>query len=162
MRKEVSLLLVTGAVLAVGACAPAEDPKVTFFAAGKSVEVSPTQYCDVKVENCKAKADAAGALRVPTGQEVKVSVDPRIGETPWQVVFRYRQQGDEPGKSVDGRSEVFAPGKQLAYSLKLPEATSQLETVEVHQFGAALSARDDGGFDFGTRGTWVLSVDDRG
>ncbi|MGO1051064.1 DUF2771 family protein [Crossiella sp. CA198] len=160
MRRGLSLLLVTAGALGVAACAsPVGPPEVTFFAASKSIAAKPTQYCDVKVENCQADPKAAAVLRVPKGQEVTISVDPRIGQTPWQVVFRYRQPDN--GR-IDGRSEVFAPNKQLAYTLKLPEATSQLETIEVHQFGAAISANTEGGVSFGTRGTWVVSVDDRG
>ncbi|WHT20001.1 DUF2771 family protein [Crossiella sp. CA-258035] len=160
MHKGLSLLLAAAALSGVAACAaPVGPPEVTLFAAGKSIAVKPSQYCDVKVENCQADPKAAGVLRVPKGQEVKISVDPRIGETPWQVVFRYRKPDN--GK-VDGRSEAFAPNKTLAYTLKLPEADAQLETIEVHQYGAAISANTEGGVSFGTRGTWVISVDDRG
>lgn len=151
------------ALAGVAACAaPVGPPEVTLFAAGKSIAVKPTQYCDVKVENCQADAKAAGVLRVPKGQEVKVSVDPRIGETPWQVAFRYRLPGAKD--AMAGRSEVMRPptNAQLAYTLKLPDKDAQLETIEVHQFGAALAANTEGGFNTLVRGTWVVSIDDRG
>ncbi|MCP2259521.1 Protein of unknown function (DUF2771) [Streptoalloteichus tenebrarius] len=150
--------MLAAAGLAVAGCSAPPKPEVTFYAAGHSVAVRPTQHCDENVENCSADPDAAAVLRVPAGRPLQISVDDGVAATPWQVVFRYRVPG---GERVDGRSEVFAPDKQFAYTLRLPEEGAQLETVEVHQFGAVLFQRVDGGIDFPTRATWVLSVDDR-
>ena len=157
MRRFALLLAAAGVTLA-GCAAPA-PPTVTFYAAGKTVVTGPAQHCDVQVENCSADPDAHAVLRVPPGSPLQISVDSHVGETPWQVVFRYR---DAAGTPIEGRSAVFyGESKRLAYTLRLPATSAQLETVEIQQFGGVLAARQDGGVDFITRGTWVLSVDDR-
>ncbi|SHE80043.1 Protein of unknown function [Streptoalloteichus hindustanus] len=151
-------MLMAAVGLAVAGCSAPPKPEVTFFSAGRSVATGPSQHCDERVENCTADPDAVAALRVPADRPLQISVDDSVAATPWQVVFRYRLPN---GDRVDGRSEVFPPDKQFAYTLRLPERGAQLETAEVHQFGAVLFQRVDGGVDFPTRATWVLSVDDR-
>jgi uncharacterized protein DUF2771 len=134
-----------------------EPPRVTFAAAGGTVTAGPTQYCDIQVQDCQADPDAAVALKVPPGETLEVSVPGAVSEAPWQVVFRYRAPD---GTRTQARSNVFAAGQRSDYTLELPVADAQLETVEVQQFGTAMVPREDG-VDFATRATWVLSVDDR-
>jgi Protein of unknown function (DUF2771) len=141
----------------VTACGDDEPPMVTFAAAGSSVTAGPTQRCDVQVSTCTAAPAAAVVLRVPPGQPVQISVPKQISETPWLVVFGYRTAG---GEHVNARSDVFASNERQAYMLILPAADDQLETVEVQQLGGTLIPGKEG-VDFPTRGTWVLSVDDR-
>ena len=154
--------LVPGALLALGcvaACGGDDQglPRVTFAAAGSSVTATPTQYCDVQVQDCRADPNAAVTLRVPPGASVEVSVPSSVSEAPWQVVFRYRMPD---GTRAQARSNVFAAGQRPAYTLTPPTGDAQLETVEVQQFGTAMVPREDG-VDFATRATWVLSIDDR-
>ncbi|WP_229686111.1 DUF2771 family protein [Longimycelium tulufanense] len=158
MLRRWTLVLVAGVGLLAASCSAPPRPEVSFFANNRTVAVGPTQFCDENLENCGADPQAEAVLRVPAGKPLQISVAKEIAAAPWQVVFRYRLPG---GERVDGRSEVFRPGEQLAYSLRLPEAGAQLETAEIHQFGAVMLQRPDGGVDFPARATWVLSVDDR-
>ena len=151
----VTLVALVG--LACAACGDDGPPQVTFAAAGSSVTAGPTQYCDVQVQDCQADPDAAVVLRVPPGSPLEVSVPGSVSEAPWQVVFRYRAPD---GTATQARSTVFPAGQRSAYTLEPPAQDAQLETVEVQQFGTAMVPREDG-FDFATRATWVLSVDDR-
>lgn len=156
MRLPATVATVAAAL--VTACAGEQPPPtVTFAAAGSSVTAKPTQRCDVHVTNCTADPAAAVVLRVPPGQPIEISVPREISETPWLVVFGYRTKG---GEHVNARSDVFASNERQAYSLALPAADDQLETVEVQQLGGKLIQGQEG-VDFPTRGTWVLSVDDR-
>lgn len=155
--------LALAAACATGtACASGEDggegtPRVTFTAAGSSVVAGPTQLCDVQVSNCQADPKAAVVLKVPPGRPVEIAVPKAVGQTPWLVVFGYRTKA---GEQVNARSDVFASNQRQAYTLTLPAADDQLQTIEVQQLGGTLIPGDDG-VDFPTRGTWVLSVDDR-
>jgi hypothetical protein len=144
-------------VLLVGACSAPPPPDVAFFSAGRTVTAGPTQYCDVKIQHCSANTRAQAVLRVPPGKPVQISVPGSVGNAPWQVAFLYR---GADGTQVDGRTAVFSPGQQLAYTLALPDTKAQLETIEVQQFGGAL-VQQDGGIGFITRASWVLSVDMR-
>jgi hypothetical protein len=132
-------------------------PRVTFTAAGSTAVAGATQLCDVQVSNCHADPKAAVVLKVPPGQPLEIAVPKAVGETPWLVVFGYRTGA---GEQVNARSDVFPSNQRLAYTLTLPAADDQLQTVEVQQLGGTLIPGDDG-VDFPTRGTWVLSVDDR-
>ena len=154
MRRLVTWLAATAVI---AGCSDAAPPQVTFAANGSTVAARPTQYCDVNVQNCEADPNAAVTLEVPPNQPLEVSVPPTVSDAPWQVVFRYRKQDGAP---TQARSTVFAAGERSTYTLTLPDADAQLETVEVQQFGAAVVPRADG-VDFATRATWVLSVDDR-
>ena len=140
-----------------GADGTEAPPEVTFAAAGGTAVARPTQLCDVHVQNCTADPKAAVVLRVPPGQPVEISVPQAIGQTPWLVVFGYRTKS---GEKVNARSDLFASNERTAYTLTLPEPDDQLETVEVQQISGTFVPSEDG-VEFPTRGTWVLSVDDR-
>ncbi|APU17672.1 MULTISPECIES: DUF2771 family protein [Actinoalloteichus] len=157
-RSRLARLAVTMlAGLAVAGCAVPATPKVTFYSNRETVHVEPAQLCDAQLTECSVNEGAVGVLRVPPGAPLQISVPHHIGDTPWQVVFRYRVDGEV----VDGRSEVFAPDERLAYTLRLPEEDAQLEALEVQQFGAVLVEDPESGVGFITSGIWVLSVDDR-
>lgn len=153
--------LIAGVFLAAAltACSdePGEPPRVTFTAAGATATATPTQLCDVNVQNCSADAAAAVVLRVPPDTPLDIAVPAEIGETPWLVVFGYRTSA---GEQVNARSDLFASNERTAYTLTLPAADDQLETVEVQQLGGTFIPGENG-VEFPTRGTWVLSVDDR-
>jgi hypothetical protein len=147
--------------LALTACAkdepPETPPEVTFAADGHSIVAKPTQHCDLQVQNCTADPKAAVALRVPPGRPVDITVPPEVAQTPWLVVFGYRTKA---GERVDARSDLFASNARPSYTLTLPDATDQLETVEVQQVGGTIVPGQQG-VEFPARATWVLSVDDR-
>lgn len=151
--------MATAATALLAACSSTPDtpPEVTFAAAGNTVVARPTQLCDVEVKNCTADPGAAVVLRVPPGQPVTIAVPEAIGETPWLVVFGYRTKA---GDRVNARSDLFASNERRDFTLTVPEPDAQLETVEVQQLGGAVMPTEQG-LDFPTRGTWVLSVDDR-
>ncbi|GAA1350580.1 DUF2771 family protein [Saccharothrix algeriensis] len=157
MRRVLPFLLLP----VVAACAAPADPEVTFHADGRTVTVRPTQYCDLKSENCAVDPRAAGVLRVRPGKPVQISVPGELAGTAWSVKFTYRNARGEPQEPL--RSRLFTDrDPRYAYTLVLPERDDQLESVEVQQYGSRIEAGSTGAFDFVARGTWVLSVDDRG
>ncbi|GAB2988507.1 DUF2771 family protein [Saccharothrix stipae] len=149
-----SLLVLTGCAAVPTA------PEVTFYADGEAINVHPTQYCDLRSENCDVDPDAVGVLRVRPGYPVQISVPGDLADTAWSVKFTYRNAQGEPQEPL--RSKLFTErDPKYAYTLVLPNPDDQLESVEVQQYGARIEAGTTGAFDFVARGTWVLSVDDR-
>ncbi|WP_433267854.1 DUF2771 family protein [Actinosynnema sp. CS-041913] len=156
MRRVLPFLL----LLVVAGCAAPTSPEVTFHADGKTVNVKPTQYCDVKSENCTADSRAAGVLRVRPGKPVQISVPGDLAETAWSVKFTYRNARGEPQEPL--RSKLFTErDPKYAYTLVLPNPDDRLESVEVQQYGSRIESSTTGAFDFVARGTWILSVEDR-
>ena len=155
-------MLVSAAAVAslVSGCSAPPLPEVTFYSSGKTVNVHPTQYCDLESENCVVDAQAVGVLRVRPGMPVQISVPGEVADSAWSVKFTYRNAagvGQEPL-----RSKVFTSADpQYAYTLELPGVDDQLESVEVQQFGKRVQIDETGQIEFVARGTWVLSVDDR-
>ncbi|MCS7478929.1 DUF2771 domain-containing protein [Umezawaea endophytica] len=145
----------------VAGCSAPSLPEVTFYSSGKTVNVRPTQYCDLESENCVVDAGAVGVLRVRPGLPVQISVPGEVADSAWSVKFTYRD-GDGVGQEPL-RSKVFTSAEpRYAYTLELPAADDQLESVEVQQFGKRVQIDETGQIEFVARGTWVLSVDDRG
>ncbi|MEO6087986.1 MAG: DUF2771 family protein [Umezawaea sp.] len=158
MRRVLTVLAGT-ALLAAGCGAP-PLPEVTFYSSGKTINVHPTQYCDIESENCAIDTRAAGVLRVRPGYPVQISVPGSVADSAWSVKFTYRNAAGEEQEPL--RSKVFTNADpQYAYTLELPEPNDQLESVEVQQFGKRVQVDETGQIQFVARGTWVLSVDDR-
>ncbi|GAA2673265.1 MULTISPECIES: DUF2771 family protein [Actinosynnema] len=158
MRRAV-VLTALPLLLATGCGAP-PHPEVTFHADGRTIVVSPTQYCDLDSENCDVDPAAAGVLRVRPGKVVQISVPAQLADSVWAVAFTYRDAAGVTQEPM--RSKVFTPNKpQHAYTLQLPNDTDQLESVEVQQLGTRIEGSTTAAVDFVARGTWVLSVDDR-
>ncbi|RKT52321.1 DUF2771 family protein [Saccharothrix australiensis] len=156
MRRVLPVLL----LLPVAACAAPRDPEVTFHADGRTINVKPTQYCDLASEDCAIDTEAAGVLRVRPGKPVQISVPGELAKSAWSVKFTYRNARGEPQEPL--RSKLFTErDPKYAYTLVLPKKDDQLESVEVQQYGSRIEAGATGSFDFVARGTWVLSVDDR-
>jgi hypothetical protein len=154
-------LLIPLSLLVLAGCAAPADPEVTFYADGEAINVKPSQYCDLRSENCDVDAEAVGLLRVRPGKPVQISVPGDLADTAWSVKFTYRNARGEPQEPL--RSKLFTErDPKYAYTLVLPNTDDQLESVEVQQYGARIEAGSAGAFDFVARGTWVLSVDDRG
>jgi len=151
--RRVVLLCALAALLA--ACGSGAPPEVTFAAGAASVVAKPTQYCDVKLQDCQSDANAPVRLAVPAGTALKVTVPEEISSTPWQVVFSYRSAN---GSRTDGRSPVLTPDQHPDYTLQLPAATDALVTAEVQQYGPPPQANTETGeIEFPIRATWVLT-----
>jgi hypothetical protein len=152
--RRVVLLCALAALLA-GCGGSSAPPEVTFAAGATSVVAKPTQYCDVKLQDCQSDANAPVRLAVPAGTALKVSVPAEISSTPWQVVFTYRSAN---GSQTDGRSPVLTPDQHQDYTLQLPAATDALVTAEVQQYGPPPQANAaTGELEFPIRATWVLN-----
>lgn len=149
----VSLLVLTTAC-AVPAPAP---PEVTFHANGKTIDLAPIDDCDLDAENCRRDAGAEGALRVPPGKPVQISVPGDVAETAWGVKFRYV---DAHGVEQEpGRGEVFTVrDPKYAYTLTLPNPGDRLLRVEVHQLSRRIESSTTSAFNFVARRVWALEV----
>jgi hypothetical protein len=155
-RRLPRLLLLPVAALLLAGCGSAAAPQVTFAAGQGSVVARPTQYCDLQLTDCKGDPAAQVELAVPVGTPLKVTVPPEIAETPWQVVFTYR---DGAGAQTDGRSPVFAPNAQSDYTLQLPDPADRLVGAQVQQFGPPPQADPETGeIEFPIRASWVLNT----
>jgi hypothetical protein len=149
------VLLCALAALLAGCGGSSAPPEVTFAAGATSVVAKPTQYCDVKLQDCRSDANAPVRLAVPAGTALKVTVPEEISSTPWQVVFTYRSAN---GSRTDGRSPVLTPDQHPDYTLQLPAATDALVTAEVQQYGPPPQANTETGeIEFPIRATWVLN-----
>jgi hypothetical protein len=150
------VLLCALAALLAGCGGSSAPPEVTFAAGATSVVAKPTQYCDVKLQDCRSDANAPVRLAVPAGTALKVTVPEEISSTPWQVVFTYRSAN---GSRTDGRSPVLTPDQHPDYTLQLPAATDALVTAEVQQYGPPPQANTETGeIEFPIRATWVLNT----
>ncbi|RTL63905.1 MAG: DUF2771 family protein [Pseudonocardiaceae bacterium] len=157
LRRLLPVLLVACAALLAG-CSGSDDapPQVTFTVAGQERTTGPTQWCDLKVTDCKGDPNAEVHLGVPAGTPVQVAVTEGVSSAPWHVVFSYR---GADGRQVDGRSPVFAAGAQKDYTLELPAPTDQLLTAQVQAFGIPSADPQTGQGEFLIRGSWVLVTD---
>ena len=156
MLRGLKPLLLIGAGVALAGCSAPSEPQVTFYSHGTSVAVAPAQYCDATGQTCAPPPqDPTGELRVPEREPLQISVPGEVAKTPWQVAFIYRTAG---GEEVGGKTGVFTPGDQYAYTLQLPPDGVALEHVEVQQFSALLTPGNEGGVDFVISGSWILDV----
>lgn len=143
-------------VLVLVGCGGDAAPQVRFAAGAGAVDAHPTQYCNLENTECRNDGAAPVDLAVPPGTPLLITVPDQIAETPWQVVFTYR---DASGAPVDERSEVFAPDERRDYSLALPTPADRLLTAQVQQYGPPPVANPEtGGIDFPIRASWVLTV----
>ena len=151
------LLPVAAAVLLLAACGADEPPEVTFAAGDASAVARPTQYCDVALTDCTGDATAPVELAVPPGTPVQITVPAEIAETPWQVVYSYR---DAAGAQADERSPVFAPAERSLWTLQLTDPAARLLTAQVQQYGPPPQINPDTGeVEFPIRASWVLTAD---
>lgn len=132
-------------------CGQPPAPEVTFSADGRTARAGPIRYCDIQLTECQNNDSAVAVLSVAPGRPVQISVPEPVAATPWQVVFRYRAGG----QPVEGRSQVFAAGRQHDYTLQMPGGAT-LETVEIQQYGAPELV--GGEPNFRIRASWVLAV----
>ena len=150
------LLPVVAAVVMLTACSSSEPPQVTFAVGTASVVARPTQYCDESGTGCTGDAAAPVALAVPAGTALQVTVPDAVAQTPWQVVFSYR---DANGAQADERSPVFAPTERSIWTLELAAPTDRLLTAQVQQYGPPPQINPDTGeVEFPIRASWVLNT----
>jgi len=149
-------VLVLVAVMMLAGCGGNAPPQVTFTAGPTSVTARPTQFCDLKLQDCHSDAQAPVSLAVPAGTPLRVQVPDEISAAPWQVVFTYRDSG---GAQTDGRSPVLAPNQHPDYLLQLPAASDQLVNAQVQQYGPPPQVNPDTGeLEFPIRASWLLNV----
>lgn len=154
MPRILTLLLVVAGV-ALAACAPSV-PQVTFSANGKSATVQAARYCDPTGKNCTPPPkDPVALLSVPAHTPLQISVPKQVWQAPWQVAFVYRGLH---GEELQGRTSVFPPNQQHAYTLQVPADGTQLEHVEIQEFSGVVSPNTQGGVDFSIGGSWLLNV----
>lgn len=152
LRRLVPVALAFPLLAACGAGAP---PEVTFAAGTDSIVAGPTQYCQDDFVTCTNDAAAPVALPVPPGTPLVVSVPDAVSETPWQIVFTYR---DAAGEQIDERTTVFPPQQRDRFALELP-ADARLLTAQVQQFGPPPQIDGaTGEVVFPIRSSWVLTV----
>lgn len=140
------------AVLLLAGCGSDAPPQVTFTAGGATVVAAPTQYCDDDFVTCRNDATAPVDLAVPPGTPLVIDVPESIAETPWQVVFTYRDSAGEP---VDQRSPVLVD--RSSYTLELPTPQDRLLTAQVQQYGPPPEINPETGeAEFPIGASWVL------
>jgi hypothetical protein len=152
------LLPAVATVLLLAGCGSGgEDPPQVTFAAGEaSVTARPTQYCDIALTECTGDPTAPVELAVPPGTPVQISVPDGIAQTPWQVVYSYRDAG---GTQTDERSPVFAPAERSIWTLQLAAPEARLLTAQVQQYGPPPQIDPDSGeVEFPIRASWVLNT----
>lgn len=156
--RSLGLPLLAAAGLIVAGCST-PPPAFTIYLGHSSVQVSPTQYCDVTGLNCQPDGGAVEVATVPDGQVVQVSAPDSVATTPWQVAAWYKNASN--GNSYIACSGLFPAGQQYAYTLR-PPSGDQLVLVEIYQLSTSLVPNNNGGFSVLSRGTWVLTNDANG
>ena len=150
-------LVVGGALLLSGCTAP--RPEVTFYGNRTAVTVQPELWCQVDVKALTFDCPTApatgndGHLRMAPGQPLQINVPTDIGNTPWWVVFEYK---DAAGAAQSGRTELFTDNR-LAYTLALGAGT-QLTRAEV-QSGLVPTQDSTGATSISASRTWVVLID---
>jgi hypothetical protein len=149
--RRVLTVLAGGALLLAGCGVPSE-PEVTFYAAGKTIRVSPVSYCDLRADNCADKG-APAELKVPAGQVVQISVPGQLAKGRWEVAYTYidAATSDVVGKLSE---EILGHGENYTYSLTVPNKADQL--VRINVLEAAAAVMEDGSL--ATRGVWQVDV----
>ncbi|MFC7448114.1 DUF2771 domain-containing protein [Rhodococcus daqingensis] len=109
-----------------------KPPQITAFAGGKSLEVGPTQYCNLYLEDCVEGPVAE--LRVPRGNPLQISLPGDISDGLWRVVMVY--QLDDGTVGIDER--YHSPGEALAITVETPDGM-QLNGIEIQQPSAVVN-----------------------
>ncbi len=147
-------------VLVSGCTAP--RPVVTFYGNRTSAVAQADFWCTVDTAaltvSCPPEPDNSkdANLTMTAGQPLQINVPSEIGDTPWVVVFQYR---DGAGKSQSGRTEIFTDSR-LSFTLPSLGAGAQLSRVEVQ--AGLVPTQDAGGAAAITASrTWVLIVNSK-
>ncbi|HJP75098.1 MAG TPA: DUF2771 family protein [Pseudonocardiaceae bacterium] len=152
--RSLALPLLAAIGLTVAGCST-PPPAFTVFVGNGSVQVPPTQYCDITgLRNCQANGAAATVVSVRDGQIVQVSAPESVATTPWQIAAEYKNVAN--GDSYVACSPLFPADQQYAYTVR-PPSGDQLVVVEIYQSSTSLVPLNNGGFAALARGTWVLT-----
>jgi hypothetical protein len=146
-------------VLLLAACSDSGPPKpeVKFTVDGQSVSARPFLYCDVMVTKCDRDNGAQAKLNVPPGKQVVVAVPKDVAESPWSVVIEYKTAA---GEQKDPQTvATFVPNERSDYTIQLPAAGDQLQTVEIKQAGAKQDPNATSDIQLLARAVWSLRVD---
>lgn len=155
----VGLPLLAAVGLVVAGCSTPPPAFTVYFGKG-SVQVTPTQYCDVNgLTNCQPNGSAVAVVTVPDGQLVQVSAPDPVAKTPWQVAAEYKNPAN--GESYVGCSQTFVAGQQYAYTVR-PPSGDQLVLIEIYELSTTIVTMPNGDFSFQARGTWVVTNDANG
>jgi hypothetical protein len=153
-----SRLLVLVAVLAT-ACSdpPPPLPQVSFSVDGSTVSARPFLHCDVMVTKCDKDNDALAKMRVPSGKQVRITVPGEVAESPWSVVIQYKTAA---GEQKDPETvATFVPNERHDYTVALPSAADQLQTVEIKQASAKQEPGATSDIQLLARAVWSLQVE---
>lgn len=146
-------LLAVAALLLAG-CGGA-PPTVTFDVGGTALTAAPTQFCDIRMEDCTDDPNARVTAEVPPGTPVRITVPEEVSSGPWQVAYAFTR-GDSP-TPVQQRSEIAPAGSRTEFTLELPEPGDRLVTAQVQLFGPApVIDPQTQQLQFPVRATWVL------
>ncbi|MFO7190815.1 MULTISPECIES: DUF2771 family protein [Thermocrispum] len=150
MPRRLPAVLLAALASTVAGCSASGPPELTVYADGKTMQLAPVQYCDVRVTECEANPQAAGLMTVRPDRPMQISVPPEVAESPWLV---YVQSVDAQGRPQPVQHEFFSPGEAYAYTAR-PAPGQRLLTVEIQQAGAAF---DDSGV-IVARGVWSVQL----
>ena len=152
------LALLIAAALLVAGCSDSAPPKpeVKFTVDGQSISARPFLYCDVMVTKCDRDNAAQAKLTVPPGKQVVVAVPKDVAESPWSVVIEYKTAA---GEQKDPETvATFVPNERTDYTVQLPNAGDQLQTVEVKQASAKQDPNATSDIQLLARAVWSLQV----
>ncbi|GLZ34325.1 hypothetical protein Lesp02_65120 [Lentzea sp. NBRC 105346] len=153
MRRVLTVLACAALVLT--GCGTPHDPEVTFYAAGKTIRVTPSYYCDLRGGNCVQKQ--AASMKVPAGKPVQISVPGQLADGRWEVVYSYLDPVSPTKSDLVGKQSetLLGRGKDYTYTVTVPRPVNQLVRIEVHEAAAAVLA--DGSL--ATRGVWIVDIE---
>jgi hypothetical protein len=155
---KASFMAFTALLLAACSNPPPPKPEVTFTVDGQTISARPFLYCDVMVNKCDRDNGAQAKLKVPQGKQVNVAVPKDVAESPWSVVIEYKTAA---GEQKDPQTvATFVPNERHDYTVQLPAAGDQLQTVEIKQAGAKQDpAAAAGDIQLLARAVWSLQVE---
>lgn len=153
------LALLIAAALLVAGCSDSAPPKpeVKFTVDGRSISARPFLYCDVMVTKCDRDNAAQAKLTVPPGKQVVIAVPKDVAESPWSVVIEYKTAA---GEQKDPETvATFVPNERSDYTIQLPTAGDQLQTVEVKQASAKQDPAATSDIGLLARAVWSLQIE---
>jgi hypothetical protein len=131
---------------------------VTFSVDGSTVSAHPFLHCDVMVTKCDKDTNAPVKLKVTPGKQVKITVPGEVAESPWSVAVQYKTAA---GVQKDPETvATFVPNERHDYTVSLPGAGDQLQTVEVKQASAKQDPAASGDIQLLARAVWSLQVEE--
>jgi hypothetical protein len=155
--RRILIILLACAPLAACSDDPPPRPEVTFEVDGNKVSTRPFQYCDVMVTECDKENGAQAKMKVPPGKNVLVTVPGDVADSPWSVVVQYKTAAGE--QKQPETVATFVPNEQSTYTVQLPNAGDQLQTVEIKQASAKQEPGASSEIQLLARAVWSLQVE---